>query len=508
MDNPLSLAWRTPDSVWKGMLRQDFRSWLDVQGEEVIREAETSTGFGSGLLREAFLGLYVPSAPLLDPPPEHMGHLGSIFRRAEEMPEWKGLRQVTGEDDSASAIGAAAFAKEMYGRLPPEVQEKVREAEEKNREAQERAREAGELRDLMEQLPKGTPCRPDVKPQVREKEKEARQAKAAADQANAALEGALRKRGAQVQRAIAEASRAGSGEVREVQEAARALGGTGWDAGQGAGGRQSMGALQKVSAFLKQSESLRRMLRELGWAKRAVSEQVRQSKHGRAYFTHFQTRELDFETISPDELTGLVMPKGHPARLDFLRKAGDDELLHRKFSGEEKLGRGPLVRVRDTSGSMAGGPHALQSAFDLALTRQMHKEGRRVVWITFSGAGQFDVWEPGKNIPLETLIEKLEFGYWGGTEPYGPLRKAIDIIRRDPALKRGDILITTDGIFATPPEEFQHELAEARKEPGLRLAALVIAGEPGAAGFADSVHVVRDLLAEREKLAEALGEVL
>jgi hypothetical protein len=63
-------------------------------------------------------------------------------------------------------------------------------------------------------------------------------------------------------------------------------------------------------------------------------------------------------------------------------------------------------------------------------------------------------------------------------------------------------------MFETPPKDFLKDLAEARKEPGLRLVALVIASNPGAADFADSVQVVQDLLSEREKLSEALGEVL
>jgi uncharacterized protein with von Willebrand factor type A (vWA) domain len=512
MDNSLALSWQTPDSVWQGMLRQDFRSWLDIQEEKVIQDAKESTGLSNDLMREAFLGLFVPTAPMRDPEPENMGHLASIFRRAEEMQEWKGLRQVTGEDEAASAIGAASFAVEMFDKLPPDVQEKIKEAEEKNKEAQERGQEAKEMQDLLAQLPKDSPAATDLKKKASAKEREAKRAKAEATQANAELERSLQNNQAQVQRAIAEASQAGSGEVQELQGAAEALGGDGepggWGLGRGAGGKQSIGTLQKLADYLKQNKQLRKMLKELGWAKQAVSEQIRKSKYGRAYFTHYQTRELDFETLCPDEMLGLVMPAGHPARMDFLRRAGDDELLHRKFSGDEKAGRGPLIRVRDTSGSMMGPPHALQSAFDLALTQQMQKEGRKVIWITFSGPGQYDVWEPGKQTTLEEIVGKVEFGYWGGTEPYGPLKKAIEIIRADPSMKRGDILITTDGMFETPPKDFLKDLAEARKEPGLRLVALVIASNPGAADFADSVQVVQDLLSEREKLSEALGEVL
>lgn len=512
MDDALTLSWKTPESVWKGMLRQDFRTWMEVREEPIIQDAESDTGLGRDVFREAFLGLFVPTAPLAEAPPQYMGHLSSLFQRAEQMPEWKSLREVTGDDESASAIGAAAFAKEMYGKLPPEVQEKLKEAEEKNQEASEAGQEKSDLEDLLSQLPADSPVLEEVKNKVTEAGKTEQKAKAKAKAAAASFEKALAQNQARVQRAIAEASKEGSGQVQELEEAAQALGGDepggGWGLEHGAGGKQSLGTMQKLAAYLEKNQTLRKMLKELGWARRAVSEQMRKSKYGRAYMTHYQPAELDFDTILPDELMGMLMPPGHPSHTEFLMKAADDELLHRKFSGEEKAGRGPLVRVRDTSYSMKGDPAALQAAFDLALTQQLKKEGRRVVWVTFSGPNQYEIWEPGKQTTLEELIEKIEFGYWGGTEPYAPLRKAIEIIRSDPEMKRGDILITTDGEFGSAPPQFLKELDEARKEPGLKLAALVIASRPGAADFADSVRMVSDLMTDREKLAEALGDVL
>jgi hypothetical protein len=51
-------------------------------------------------------------------------------------------------------------------------------------------------------------------------------------------------------------------------------------------------------------------------------------------------------------------------------------------------------------------------------------------------------------------------------------------------------------------------LEEAREEPGLRVAAVVINGRKGQADFADKVVMVDDVFRERERLAEAISVVL
>jgi uncharacterized protein with von Willebrand factor type A (vWA) domain len=130
------------------------------------------------------------------------------------------------------------------------------------------------------------------------------------------------------------------------------------------------------------------------------------------------------------------------------------------------------------------------------------------VCIPFSDAGQFEVFDPGSRPDPRTLIDHLEQFYGGGTEPYGPLEAAIRLVREDPSLKEGDILIITDGAFGSPPADFVKSLAKARDDPGLKLVAVVIGGHPGQAGFADKVTLLSDLFGDRERLGEAIGPLL
>ena len=139
---------------------------------------------------------------------------------------------------------------------------------------------------------------------------------------------------------------------------------------------------------------------------------------------------------------------------------------------------------------------------------EARKEDRRFISIPFSDIGQFDVYDPGLKPDPIALMDHLELTYGDGTEPYGPLTAAIELIRDDALMKTGDILCITDGRFGQPPDEFLQLLGEAREEPGLKLVAVVINGHPGQADFADKVVMIGDIVRERERLAEAISPIL
>jgi uncharacterized protein with von Willebrand factor type A (vWA) domain len=238
------------------------------------------------------------------------------------------------------------------------------------------------------------------------------------------------------------------------------------------------------------------ILEALGWAKRMVSAERRKSRYGRESFTHFQVQELDLESIAPEELVGwMESDRESPLWLDFLRRALDGELLHRRYEGEDEVGRGPFVMLIDKSGSMRGRPNATACAVELALMK-------------LSGTGQFQVFDPGPRPDPGELVQHLELFYGNGTEPYGPLTKAVELVRNDPALQEGDILIITDGAFGAPPESFLELLAEAREEPGLKVVAVLVRGKSSRADFADKVVLLQDLVQERDRLAEAVAPLL
>ena len=498
-----------PETVWEGILGVDHATWLEVKDLAVLRGAQAHVrACGGEIVREAWLGLYASTNPMKARPPEGLEIAHGLLVRAERMPAWTSLRASIVADEIAAAFGAAHFTIELIERLPPEIRqraEQVQEARERTEELQGRAQALRMLAGAGDSREGGGAGQRDLarlEQAIQEADAEARSLTREALQAMKQAEARLAK-------AAAESLQAARASLSQLRAAAKAFG-VGWGLGPGAGPtRRQLEGLHELAAFLERSEHLRRVLDSLGWAERLVSAERRKSRRGREHFTHYQVQELDLETIAPEELMGWMAPdQGSPLWIDFLRRALDGELLHRRYEGEDETGRGPFVMLIDKSGSMHGLPNATACALELALMKLALQQNRRFVCIPFSGAGQHDIYDPGPNPDPGELVRHLELFYGGGTEPYGPLAKAIRLIRGDPSLREGDILILTDGAFAPPPQAFLEDLAEAREEPGLKIVAVVLGENPGRAAFADEVVLIQDLLQERDQLERAVAALL
>jgi uncharacterized protein with von Willebrand factor type A (vWA) domain len=314
---------------------------------------------------------------------------------------------------------------------------------------------------------------------------------------------------ARTNQAMAQALNQSADDLSALQKAASEFG-LGWGLGSAGGAtRKQIEGLHELAEYLRKSPSVKLILESLGWAKSLVTRERRKSTRGRETFTHFKVQDLNLETLSPDELVSMIaFDPSSPVYLDFLCRALDGDLLHAQFEGDDFAGRGPIVFLRDESGSMGGARRATACALQLALMTEARRENRRFVSIPFSDLGQFEIYDPGIRPDPQGLVSHLDKTYGGGTEPYGPLTAAMQLIREDPSLREGDILAITDGEFGQPPGTFLDELALARKEPGLKLIAVVINGHPGQADFADKVVMVSDIVRERERLAEAIAPLL
>jgi uncharacterized protein with von Willebrand factor type A (vWA) domain len=518
-----------PPSVWEELLLLDHAVWLDVSGLEILRKTENqSTQYGRSLTREAWLGLYSAASPLGKQPPDGTEVAHSLFRRAEEMAEWNSLRRTADGDSIAAAFGAGHFVGELINRLPEEVKEEMAAAESAGAETETLQAERQMLEAMLDSAAAGRVDGQNGKAQnkltdndrggrsleqirqrlemARSQEGEARRRQKEAEaQAAQAIEGAT----ARVDRALVEGLAGASDSLKELEQAANAFG-IGWGLSRGAplAGQQIEG-LERLAEVLRESEQVRKILELLGWAKRTVVAERRKSRHGRESFTHYRSQELELEDLAPEELIGLLDPDPESATyLDFLRRALDGELLHRQYEGPNEAGRGPFVCLLDKSASMRGLANATASALQLALLQLAIRESRRFVSIPFSGPGNYEIYDPGPHPDPAELIEHIERACAGGTEPYAPLREALDLIRDDPSLKEGDVLIVTDGEFERAPDEVLDLLMQVREEPGAKIVAVVVAESAGEAGFADRVVLLEDLFRDRHRLVEALEVLL
>lgn len=496
-----------PQTVWDRVLILDHATWFDYKDMEVLLKAtERTQSVSRDIPREAWLGLYASATPLKQEPPKGEAVLHSLFRRAEELPEWKRLRLMVGMDPVAAAFGAGHFVTELIDKLPPEVQEAMEAAQ----QAQDRKQNLQDRLDAAQSLASGGGASFGLtSEQLQELVQQIEQAKGEAASSEQDALDALNAAPARTNQSLAQALNHSAEDLSDLQKAAGEFG-VGWGIG-GLGGatREQISGLHELAEYLRRSPSVKLILESLGWAKSLVTRERRKSTRGRETFTHYKVQDLNLETLSPDELVSMIaFDPSSPIYLDFLCRALDGDLLHAQFEGDDFAGRGPIVFLRDESGSMHGARRATACALQLALMIDARKEGRRFISIPFSDVGQFQVYDPGQIPAPQELMAHLDTTYGGGTEPYAPLTAAIQLIREDPSLREGDILAITDGDFGEPPEEFLRELEEAREKPGLKVVAVVINGNPGQADFADKVVMIGDIVRERERLAEAIAPLL
>jgi uncharacterized protein with von Willebrand factor type A (vWA) domain len=261
-------------------------------------------------------------------------------------------------------------------------------------------------------------------------------------------------------------------DLNDAKKAANAFGlGWGNETSQ-ASSIEDLDGIVELAEHIKTQEGLQGLLDTLGWVEEMAQSVKEEVSSGQHYFTHYERGELDLERLADQEYLYLASDV-EEIRTCFYARAIDGDVLLKHYEGEDELGKGPFVFVYDTSGSIK--PYrTILAAIILSLLKAAREEGRRFVAIPFSGPGDFQVFDPGMEPTPAQLLELVKFGYWGGTEPYQPLEKALQIIQEDESMQKADILFLTDGEFANPPDEFLRDLKRVRKEIGLSLVSLVL----------------------------------
>lgn len=492
-------------SVAKGADRLSFRSWAEgVKGYPRAAEAneEAAQVLGGEPTRDCFFLITAASPQLVETPPEGAELLHRVMAEAIATPGFARLRESAGDDPVTAAYGAAHWTQELLRELPQGVKEALRgaaAAQEERERAQEEAQQLAEL--LAALAEQGREAPPELEAAHGEASRRLGEKEAQAQAATAAALSLLEERAAAVRAALHRTAQQAAGEAREFEAAAR-----GFDLSAGGEGRVSPEAARAWAELLQQLPRLRQLAELLGWARRVTTALWRQSPRGRTEMVGYYMAHPQPEQMAPHELSLMLAPGA--AGLDFLRRALEGEVLHRRYRGKEKMGRGPLVVVRDESGSMEGLPHTLAVAVEWALLEICRREGRPFASICFSGPGQLRTWRAPERPDHRGLLAHLSHFYGGGTEPYQAIAAALDEIERAPGLGRGDILLISDARFERPPQELLTRLAEARRRP-LLLAAVLVGTAPGPLeAVADPIVRVKDLVGEREALAGALAAVI
>lgn len=128
---------------------------------------------------------------------------------------------------------------------------------------------------------------------------------------------------------------------------------------------------------------------------------------------------------------------------------GQDEQLTPQTSPPKK--RGPIILCVDTSGSMHGEPELIAKALALEAARSCHRQQRGCLIYMFSGPAQIRRLELDlKKEGLAPLLDFLTTSFQGGTEPQGPLERALKDLEQE-QWRHADLLLITDGEFPLNP---------------------------------------------------------
>jgi uncharacterized protein with von Willebrand factor type A (vWA) domain len=497
--------------------RFDLEDWEAAYAaipELTNRDDKASDEFCGHPIQDAFLSLFKSAPRLADPLEQALEPLANLLQRGMATPEWQRLRETTVGDQIAAGVGSQAFVEEILAALPDEVKQQARAQARAQQEADQLHGDADALNGLLDalreryasaELPdEAAPQATDLQDQIADLNTAAAQALAQATQARAACESSLQQQAAQVAAAL---NKAAASAREQAEEASTFAAGFSLAAG-GDPTHVSPATAGLAMQTLRQNSNLKDLADLLGWARQMVRTAWRNSPRSRTELVGYKTRALQPEHMAGSEWAALLSGD-ETLEADWQRRALDGAIRHREYGGKEKQGRGPMIIVRDESGSMAGASHAMAVALEWALLEIARRDNRSFYSIPFSGRGQYDVWYAGDN-DAQSLAEHLAHFYNGGTELYGPLQTACEVVQRvNDDQQRADILVITDGLFGEPHENFLKVLADLRQTDPIKIALVSVgADNPAAQVFADPIIHVDDLLQERDKLRGAIAALV
>ena len=143
-------------------------------------------------------------------------------------------------------------------------------------------------------------------------------------------------------------------------------------------------------------------------------------------------------------------------RVDFQRRLLEREILQYRLRDDEQKSRGPMVVCIDVSSSMQGDKELWAKAVSLTLMDIARRNRRLFRAVLFSSGAEslkvLDLNQQRRYQPeLSKVLEMAEYFPGGGTDFQTPLDAAVALLE-DKQLKRGDIVVITDGESQVSPE--------------------------------------------------------
>src|SRR5580698_4212865 len=221
----------------------------------------------------------------------------------------------------------------------------------------------------------------------------------------------------------------------------------------GQGGRLSAGERLELGRRLARNRKLGELARLVGRFKQDARALRRKTLDRGVSEAYDIERGADLGRLIPSELLALHHPQ---LRADFHRRLLEGAVLQYRLREDEQKGKGPMVVCIDVSSSMQGDKELWAKAVSLTLMDIARRQRRLFRAVLFSSGPEsmkvIDLNRERRYQPeLPKVIELAEYFPGGGTDFQGPIDAAVGLIA-DKKLKRGDIVVITDGECQVSPE--------------------------------------------------------
>jgi uncharacterized protein with von Willebrand factor type A (vWA) domain len=268
----------------------------------------------------------------------------------------------------------------------------------------------------------------------------------------------------------------------------------------GQGGRLPAGERLELGRRLARNKKLGELARLVGRFKQDARALRRRTLDRGVAEAYDVERGSELGRLIPAELIALH----HPGlRADFLRRLLEGEVLQYRLREDEQKGRGPMVVCIDVSSSMQGDKELWAKAVSLTLMDIARRQRRLFRAVLFSSGADslkvLDLNDKRRYQPeLTKVLEMAEYFPGGGTDFQAPIDAAVSLLE-DKKLKRGDVVVITDGECQVAPDWLAQ--LQRRKEE-LKFSIFAVLVDVGSselrtlAQFSDRVSSVKQLTVE------------
>lgn len=464
---PIYLPVVPDESLWLECDSYDRRAWKDIQASaptvaQLIESGETLVPHFGALLQDIFLGLFKYNLVWLAP--DKVRRSAPLNRKIlQELlasPTFEALKLRTLLEEDKAAIAAMALGEEVIEMLRSERLINRREM----LDLKDLERQEDDLKERAEELKAVTEAPPEQGEEggaegEQELARKMEELKEAAVRAAQVSEARLNHKVRDVEETLQQArqtelkrlERKGAALAEEIDQIAEDAHDFSLEFGQA--GRLSAGERLELGRRLARNRKIAELARMVGRFKQdALALRRKNLDRGPSELYNIE-RGAELARLIPAELIALHHPILYR---DFKRRLLESEILQYQLRKDEEKGRGPMVVCLDLSSSMQGDKELWGKAVTLTLMDLARRQRRLFRAVLFSsGEGSLKVldmnnqrrYEP----ELSKVLELAEYFPGGGTEFERPIDAAVELLGNK-KLRRGDIVIITDGECQVSPE--------------------------------------------------------